>query len=394
FQQLFVAFSRNPLLAVMTGAILTMIVQSSSATVGITMALAGVGALDFVTAFAVILGDNIGTTITAQLAALNANVTAKRTAWAHTMFNVIGAVYMLLLLNVHYKGHPIFLTLINAITPGDVWAGQNIERAVANTHSLFNIINCLIFIPLAGVLAFVVTKLVRGEVEVIEHGTKYLDERMLITPEIAIGQAKKEIARMLNYARQQLELSIDAIFAQRSNDRTKLFEKIKRREEVVNLLEREIASFLIQIDQESITEDQSRTTAGCLHLIHDVERIGDIAENIMDLIELKIEENVKFTETADAEITDLSKYVKRALGLAIEAFEGWNKEKALEGLEVEGMIDAKEQQYRDNHICRLGKGACHPTSGVVFLDILSNLERAGDHAHNISNKIIEMNTFS
>jgi phosphate:Na+ symporter len=183
FRQFFVTFSKNPLLAVLTGAVLTMIVQSSSATVGITMTLAAVGLLDFVTAFAVILGDNIGTTVTAQLAALNANITAKRTAWAHTLFNLIGAAYMLILLNVKINGQPIFLYFINLITPGNVWAGQNIERHVANSHSIFNIVNCIIFIPLAGVMAFVVTKMIRGEVEVIEHGTKYLDNRMIITPD-------------------------------------------------------------------------------------------------------------------------------------------------------------------------------------------------------------------
>jgi len=393
FRQLFVTFSRNPLLAVLTGAILTMIVQSSSATVGITMVLAGTGLLDFVTAFAVILGDNIGTTITAQLAALNANITAKRTAWAHTLFNLIGAGYMLLFLNLKVAGKPVFLYLINLITPGNVWAGQNIERHVANSHSLFNVLNCLIFIPLTGILVFVVTKLVKGEIEVIEHDTKYLDKRMLIAPEIAIGQAKKEIVRMAKYAEQQLKLAIDSIFRTKRREREEIFEKIRRREEVVNHLETEIASFLIRIDQQSITEEQSRTTAGYLHLIHDIERIGDISENIMDLVVLQEEEGAKFSDKAYEEIKQLSKYMSGALDLAIEAFDKWDKNIAYQALEAEGKVDAIEQQYRDNHIRRLGKGECNPATGVIFLDILSNLERAGDHAENIAKKILEINTF-
>jgi len=393
FRQLFVTFSQNPLLAVLTGAILTVMVQSSTVSVGITITLAGLGLLDFVTAFAIVLGDNIGTTITAQLAALSGNVTARRTAWAHTLFNLFGAAYMLLLLNVHYKGQPVFLYLINLITPGNAFAGQNIERAVANSHSLFNIINCIIFIPLAGFLAFAVTKLVRGEVEVVEHQTKYLDDRMLITPEVAIGQTKKEIIRMANYAKEQLGYSISSIFAKGHRDREGLFEKIKRREETVNLLEREIASFLIRIDQQAITEEMAKTTAAYLHLIHDIERVGDISENIMDLVILKEEEGIKFSEVADKELKQLSKYVDDALLLTITAFDKWEKKTAEKALEMEGRIDATEQAYRDNHIARLGKAECNPKSGIVFLDILSNLERAGDHANNIAQKILELNTF-
>ena len=279
------------------------------------------------------------------------------------------------------------------ITPGNVWVGQNIERHVANSHSLFNIINCLIFIPLTGVLAFLVTKLVKGEVEVIEHETKYLDRRMLITPEIAIGQAKKEIVRMTKYAEQQFKLAVDSIFVVKPRDREEIFEKIKRREEVVNHLEKEIASFIINIDQQSITEEQSRTTAGYLHLIHDVERIGDIAENIMDLVILQQEENTKFSSVAIEEIKLLSKYVYEALSLSIKSFDKWDKDVAYQALKSEGKVDAVEQEYRDNHIRRLGKGNCDPSAGIIFLDILSNLERAGDHAENIAKKILEINSF-
>ena len=393
FRQLFVTFSGNPFLALLTGAVLTMVIQSSSATVGITMTLAGVGLLDFTTAFAVILGDNIGTTITAQLAALNANITAKRTAWAHTIIKVIGAAYMLPLLGLHYKGRPIFLHFVDLVTPGNVWAGEHIERHVANSHLFFNVFNCFLLVPFTGLLAYGLTKIIKGEVEVIEHDTKYLDNRMIITPDIALNQAKKEIARMGRYAKEQIEVAVKSIFVEKNRQREELFEKLKRREEVVNHLENEIASFLVKIDQESITEEQSRTTAGYLHLIHDVERIGDIAENIMDLVVLKLEEDIEFSEIACAEITKLSEQAQQSISLALEAFEKWDRKIAHEALEAEGRVDAIEQQYRDNHIARLGKNKCEPKAGVVFLDLLSNLERAGDHAHNIAKKILEINTF-
>ncbi|MFH1826222.1 MAG: Na/Pi cotransporter family protein [bacterium] len=393
FHQLFVSFSRNPLLAVLTGMVLTMIVQSSSATVGITMALAGVGALDFVTAFAVVLGDNIGTTITAQLAALNSNITAKRTAWAHTMFNLIGAAYMLVLFNVKVAGQPVFLYLIDKITPGNVWLGEGIERHVANAHSFFNIFNCIVFIPLAGFLAFVVTKMVPGEVEIIEHDAKHLDPRMIVTPEIAIGQAKKEISRMFVYAREQFDLAMQSVFIDKHRERAKIFESIKRREEVVNLLETEISNFLVKIDQESITEEQAKVTAGYLHLIHDVERIGDIAENIMDLVVLKDEESIKFTDIAVDEIKNLNSVVKESIAVTMEAFDKWDRDIAHQALEIEGKVDAIEQQYRNNHIRRLGCNECDGKAGVVFLDLLSNLERVGDHAHNVAKKVLEINNF-
>ncbi len=392
FRELFVTFSRNPLLAVLTGAALTMIVQSSSATVGITMTLAGVGLLDFATAFAVVLGDNIGTTITAQLAALNGNITARRTAWVHTLFNLFGAAYMLLLLNVHVRGRPIFLYFIDLITPGNAFAGQNIERAVANSHSVFNIFNCLIFIPLAGFMAFVVTKMIRGEVEVVKPEAVHLDERMIVAPEIAVGQAKREIVRMFNFAKEELESANWSVFARSARDREDLFEKLKRREEAVNHLEREISIFLIKIGQQPITEEQSRTIAAYLHLMHDIERIGDIAENIMDLVVLKAEEGIKFSETAEGELRELSNYVEEAVTLTITAFDLGDKETAEAALEMEGKIDATEQSFRNNHIRRLGQGKCEPRAGVIFLDILSNLERAGDHANNIAVKVLELNS--
>ena len=393
FQQLFVTFSRNPILAVIAGAVMTMVVQSSSATTGIILVLAGVGLIDFKIGFVLILGTNIGTTITAQIAALNANITAKRTAWAHTLFNVLGSVYMLLLLKVKIGDKPIFLYLVDLVTPGNVWAGQNLERHLANTHTVFNVLNCLIFLPLTGVLAFVVTKIVRGHVEVIEHGAKHLDKRMIITPEIAIGQAKKEITRMGAMAKEMFEIAFTTIFDEKESERKKKFERIKRREEVVNDLEKEIASFLISIDQKSITEEQSRTTAGYLHLIHDVERIGDIAENIMDLVNLKTDEDVTFSEMAQKELHTLYGYVIDSIDKSLLAFEKWDKNTALEALEVEGKVDATEQKYRDNHIMRLNQGKCSSTAGLIFLDIISNFERAGDHANNIARKIIEINTF-
>jgi len=392
FQQLFVTFSKNPLLAVLTGMVLTMVVQSSSATVGITMTLAGVGLIDFVTAFAIVLGDNIGTTVTAQLAALNGNITARRTAMVHTLFNLFGAAYMLLLLNVHVQGRPIFLYFIDLITPGNAFAGQNVERAVANSHSFFNIFNCIIFIPLAGFMAFIVTKIIRGEVEVIKPEAAHLDERMVLSPEVAIGQAKREIVHMGQYAQDELKFSTQSLFARTGRERIELFEKLRQREEAVNRLEREISIFLIKVDQQPLTEEQAETTAAYLHLMHDIERVGDISENIMDLVVLKEDEGVRFSEMARAEIKELSKQVEEAFNLTLSAFEKWDKGIAEQALEMEGKIDITEQTFRSNHIKRLGRGECDPRAGVIFLDVLSNLERAGDHANNIAVKVLELNS--
>ncbi|MEA3494054.1 MAG: Na/Pi cotransporter family protein [Candidatus Margulisiibacteriota bacterium] len=394
FKEIFLTFGKNPILAVLTGAVMTMVVQSSSATTGVILVLAGVGLIDFKIGFALILGTNIGTTVTAQLAAINANIAAKRTAWAHTLFNVLGSVYMLALLKVKIAGQPAFLYFIDLITPGNAFAGQNLERHLANTHTVFNVVNCLVFLPLTGILAFVVSKIVRGEVETVEHGTKFLDDRMLVTPDIAIGQAKKEITRMGVYSQQMLRLSFDSIFDSKENVRQKKFDSIRQRERVVNELEKDISSFLIRLDQKSLTEDQSKTSAGFLHLIHDIERIGDISENIMDLVEMKSEENVPFTEMAQKELRTLFKEVEDAVSSSLMAFEKWDKDTALKALEIEGKVDAIEQDYRDNHIRRLNKGECSSTAGVIFLDVLSNLERAGDHANNIARKVLEINAFS
>jgi phosphate:Na+ symporter len=239
-------------------------------------------------------------------------------------------------------------------------------------------------------MAFVVTKLIRGEVEVVKPEATHLDERMIVAPEVAIGQAKREIVRMFNFAKEELESANWSAFARTARDREDLFEKLKRREEAVNHLEREISIFLIKIGQQPITEEQSRTTAAYLHLMHDIERIGDIAENIMDLVALKAEDNIKFSETAEGELRELSNYVEKAVTLTVDAFDRGDKETAEAAVELEGKIDATEQSFRNNHIRRLGEGTCDPRAGVIFLDILSNLERAGDHADNIAVKVLEL----
>ena len=192
FAELMVNMGQYPLLGVLAGVLVTVIVQSSSATTGLIITLGTMGLIDFKSAFCLELGSNIGTTITAQLAAIGTNKTAKRAAWAHTLFNVIGSTYMLLLLYVKVDGQPIFLRLIDSVTPGNVFAGENLPRHFANAHTVFNITNAIVLFPFINLLAKATMKIIPGTEKKLTGDVQFLDTRMTETPTVALNQAVKK----------------------------------------------------------------------------------------------------------------------------------------------------------------------------------------------------------
>jgi phosphate:Na+ symporter len=394
FRDFFLLMGNNHLLGVLVGTVLTMIVQSSSATIGITLALASSGLLTFEASVALILGENIGTTITANLAAIGTNLAAKRTALAHFLFNLIGVAYMLALF-------PFFIKFITLITPGDpdfvVQTQQQaanlaaaigdkpyIARHIANTHSMFNIINTIIFLPLIGVLAKLTTLIIRGREEEMEFHLKYIDNRVLNTPPIALGQARAETKRM---AQLSLEMIDETVLFLLDGDEKRI-KPLEKKEEMVDMLQKEITDFLVALSQKSITPETSQDIASMMHMVNDLERVGDHCENLWRLGLRKKNQKVAFSETALVEIKELADKTREFLAFVISALERRDATIAQKSAYMEEAIDQMEAVLRNNHITRLNTGECAVLPGLIFIDMLHNFEKIGDHTYNVSKAIV------
>ncbi|MCP3177881.1 Na/Pi cotransporter family protein [Desulfuromonas sp. KJ2020] len=394
FRDMFLLVGDHYLLGVFIGAVLTIIVQSSTATLGITLALATSGIISFEASVVLILGENIGTTITANLAAIGTNLAARRTALAHFLFNLIGVAYMVAFL-------PIFMNLVDMITPGAadfVIETQNqaasfggsvgdkpfIARHIANTHTLFNIINTLIFLPMIGILAKLSTLLIRGKDVEMEYHLKYIDSRVLNTPPIALGQARAETRRMAQMTLEMLEGTIE--FLADNNDKS--IPALEKKEEAVDLLQREITDFLVALSQQSISQDSSKDIASLMHMVNDLERVGDHCENLWRLGLRRKGEKVTFSEIANAEIQEIGEKSKDFLSFTVQALERQDKTIQEKASFMEEEIDQLEETFRNNHIARLNTSECAVDPGLIFVDMLHNFEKIGDHTFNVTRAII------
>lgn len=393
-RNLLLVIGDNHLLGVFIGAVMTVIVQSSTASIGITLALASTGLLSFEASVAIILGENIGTTITANLAAIGTNLAARRTALAHFLFNFIGVAYMLILF-------PVFLKVVTAITPGEpdfviqtqqqavslasaIGDKPYIARHIANTHTLFNVINTLIFLPLVGILAKLTTLLIRGKEEEMEFHLKYIDNRVLNTPPIALGQARAETKRM---AQLSLEMIDDTVLFLMDGDEKRI-KPLEKKEEMVDLLQKEITDFLVALSQKSITPETSKDIASMMHMVNDLERVGDHCENLWRLGLRKKNQKVIFSETALVEIKELAEKTREFLAFIISALERRDATISQKAEYMEEAIDQMETVLRDNHITRLNTGECAVLPGLIFIDMLHNFEKIGDHTFNVAKSII------
>lgn len=394
FRQIFVYVGDNHLLGVLIGTIMTVIVQSSSATIGITLALASSGLISFDASVALILGENIGTTITANLAAIGTNLAARRTAFAHFLFNFLGVAYMLILF-------PVYTHLIDKITPGDadfivqtqeqaasfaaaIGDKPFIARHIANTHTLFNIINTIIFLPLVGVLAKLTTYVIRGKEEEMEFHLKYLDARVLNTPPIALGQARAEVRRMAQVANDMLDETLE--FLKSLNPKS--IGALEKKEELTDLLQKEITDFLVQLSQKAITPETSKSIASMMHMTNDLERVGDHCENLWRLGMRQVDQKISFSEIANQELNEIGAMTREFLGFVIEAMEQSDVTIYEKAHFLEDSIDQLEESLRNNHISRLNTGECAVMQGLVFIDMLHNFEKIGDHTFNIAEAII------
>jgi phosphate:Na+ symporter len=344
---------------------------------------------------ALILGDNIGTTITAELASIGATVNAKRAARAHTLFNVVGVTYILLLF-------PHFVRLIEHLTPGqadmvietasqaaqygsDIGDKPYIARHIANAHTTFNVVNNLVFLPLVGVLARVASVLVpkRGEEEV-ESRLSFLHSLIVETPSLALSEAGKETVRMAELSQKMFLTAMEAY----EKEDLRLLEQVRKTEFAVDRFQKEIHDFLVPLSQQSITGEQAKEIGSLITMAHNFERIGDQSENLSNLIERKIEERVIFTDMAKGEFQQARTIAEEFLELVVDALKRDDRSIMDDAQRMEDDMDRLEKTLRENHIERLNAGVCTVNAGLIFMDMLHNLERIADQCLNIAEAVV------
>jgi len=373
-QDIFLAFQHHPMLGVLAGTVLTMLVQSSSATVGLTIVMASQGLLTIDSAIPILFGDNIGTTITAVLASVGLNRSARQSALAHVLFKVIGVL--------------LFLAFLGPFRQLVLLTSTDIARQLANAHTIFNVLNTLLFLPFVEPFVRLVRAIIPDDGGVILMGPRFLDRNLIsASPIAAVEAVRKELVRM---GLLTLDMIRDVRTAFLENDR-RMIDQVLQTEKVVNELTREIMSFSTDLMQVSLPPVLSSSLSFYVNGVGDVERIGDHAENLIELYEYKIEHNLPFSDLATKEFEVMMGLSEKAVRLSVEALDTADDMKAKQVLKLEDEIDAMERDLRKRHIDRLNQGVCNPGSGVIFIDILSNLERVGDHANNIALIVKDIN---
>ena len=373
-----------PVLGVLLGTLMTVVVQSSSATIAVLQNLASTAGPDGVTsiigltgALPILFGDNIGTTITAVLASIGGSLAAKRTAAAHVVFNITGTFIFIWFI-------PYYAKFIQFISP-DGAEIDVISRQIANAHSCFNIFNTILFIPIIGILVKVVTKIVPGkELERMPSDPIFLDHNVLDRPFAAIHLATKEIIRL---AEMTFTMIRDAQKAFVGGDR-EAADKVKQTEENVNVLQEHIVNYLAgMFTADTITEEQSAKVSGLLHIAADIEHIGDHCKNISEFADEKIKNSYDFSEEAYGEICGCFDLAKKMAAKSIEAMEECSHEIAGDVRIMEKEMNRTESELRLHHMKRISDGKCSPEFTVIYTDVVHNIEKIGDYCNNIAEAV-------
>lgn len=367
--------SDSSILGVVAGTVFTLIVQSSSATIGILQQLYAENLVDLDAALPILFGDNIGTTITAVLASLGGSIVARRAAAVHVLFNVVGTIIFMIILPL-FENYVIWIAEILSLEP---------KMQIAFAHGTFNTLNTIIQFPLIGAWAYLVTKVIPGDEVSIEYKPKHLDENFIEqSPSIAIGQAKEEILRMGNLSVQGLEFTYSYLKKRTKRDA----ELTVQVEEAINNLDHKITDYLVKISSQSLSPQDSTRHNMLMNTVRDIERIGDHFENIIELIQYQESHKLILTDDAMEDVSEMFELTIDTVSKAMKALDENSAELAREVAEQENIIDNMERRFRKNHINRLNEGRCTGQAGVMFVDILSNLERIGDHAVNIAEAVL------
>lgn len=380
FATAFRVLGKNPVLGILTGAVVTAIIQSSSASVGILQTLALNGVVSWNSAVYITLGQNIGTCVTALLSSAGANRTAKRAAVIHLLFNVLGALIFGVLMFVVFTMNPAFA------------GGKVTSVGISVFHTVFNITNTLVLFPFAKLLVELSGKIIREkapelsaaeisqdpDMDVLER--PHLDRRILGSTSFAIQSVAEQVLRMGELAREHMDLAMDSVF-EVSEEK---IQQAARMERTMDVFEKDLTEYLVYLSHESLTEPEIQQVSHLLFTVSDLERIGDHCDNIAELAESLVKEERQLSADAVEDLKDILDVVVKAVDTAIESR---RKESIIDARRVymlEDDVDSMEEDLRHSHMERLSKGLCSADTGIVFLDILSNLERISDHAVNIA----------
>ncbi len=380
FQEAFIKLGANPFLGVLAGTVVTCVLQSSSASVGILQSIAILGLVPWSAAVYIILGQNIGTCITAILSSVGTSRNAKAASYIHLLFNVIGSVIFMI-------GAMVYFGMINPQLAMQTISATDISKF----HSFFNITATIMLFPFAGLLVKGAAKMARidKEDESTENADSksHLDDRLLENPAIAVGVCFKEIARMSEKSSYGMGLVNEAIINKDKDTINSLFNL----ELEINSFENNISDYLTKIIRKTLSDVEKNEVTGYYHVISDLERVGDHLENIAELSNLLIDENLEFSGKAKEELQGLVSTTEKCFLLSCEAFKDSNIAKANESISLEDEVDTLVKEYQGNHIKRLSDEHCDVRTGIIFLEILTNLERISDHAKNIGQFVLATN---
>lgn len=369
---------RNPFAAMMVGFVITAILQSSSATVGIVILMASQGLLAFTICPFLVLGCNMGSCVSALIASLGGNKDAKRAAMIHFLFNVVGSAVS-------------FVILLFALTPiTDAimhMSGNDPARAVANVHTIMKVFEVAILFPFMGWIVKATYKVVPGRDEKPgdEFKLHYIGGKNIISPTTVVHDGIKEIEHMGNVAITNLKRGMDVL----CNPRAELVEEIYRTESYINFMNHKITDYLVKAGEMDLPTADADLLGGLFHVVNDIERIGDHAENFADAAKRRMDDKIELSEKAQKQLNDMMEKVVRLLHYSLDMFTNKNSEHMREILSLEDEIDQDEKKLQRAHAKRLTKNKCTPEAGMIFSDTVSGLERVADHATNIAFAIME-----
>ena len=379
FADVFRVLGKNPLLAVIAGAVVTAVIQSSSASVGILQTLSMNGVVNWQSAVFIMLGQNIGTCVTAIISSTGAGKNAKRASMIHLLFNLIGSIWFGIIMFLFFQSQrEMAVSTISSVE-------------ISVFHTIFNIANTFIMFPFANGLVRITELMISedktGKVvedDMVEQMKRKLDYRILNNPALAIEAAVGEIVYMGILTRDNFKRAVAAV---RDKDKEQI-RQVFRIEENINQMVTILTAFLVEVDNLSLTEAQHLMIRNLFYTISDVERIGDHSENIAELANTKRKDKIEFSDKGEKDMERMYDITLHTFEAALEARELRSIEAARRASRAEEKVDKLEKDLRDKHIQRLSKGKCVPESGIIFLDILSNMERIADHADNIAEYVM------
>ena len=380
FTDLLSTFGRYPILGLLLGFGITAIIQSSSAAMGMLVVLASQGLVPLSSALPILYGQNIGTCVTSLISSIGANKNAKRAAMIHLIFNILGTIIFLILLN------GIVVKFVVSLDPG------NVARQIANVHTIFNIVSTILLLPCNKLIVKLAMRIVPDKEDELEEDEsrviKYIDDRMIQTPPIALASTIKEVARMGEKARDSVDYAMEGILEASSEG----IERCFKQEKSINQLQKTILNYLLKLSKAPLSEEDRETVDTLFNTVNDIERIGDHAENLAEIAQSAIDGQVYFSEQGQNEISDMYNKVIASYSYALESMVTSDVNLACKVIKMEEQVDIMEESCRVNHMRRLNNNLFRIDNVIIYFDILANLEIISDHEANIAEKVIQQKT--